>query len=206
MTTSSFSAFGSVVAVALMSSALMGVRPVAAGEKGDDWLGALGSFIADGLTPARTMDDIRREEERGRAEQAAPPTAKVAAPETRVQDVPVAVRPAVEPAPVVLPSAAVLSMPATAQSAVSVQPAPPKAVPVPKAALVAVQPATARPVAIPEPRPMVTPPPILRTVEPLSPVEPSSRIAATATLEQAIKLGGPSDVYDNRTSRGPQGN
>ncbi|MBX9634433.1 MAG: hypothetical protein K2X44_05565 [Magnetospirillum sp.] len=166
--------------------------PAAAEEQGSNWLGAVGSFVLNGLGPARTLEDIQREEQRAR-ETPKPAAPKLAAP------VPVA-----EPEvarPVTPPADPVLAAPVQVAPVPEVKPAPePK-----KAEVKRVE---AKPVAsampVPEAKPMPVPEAkpkqaIARTPIPQPPPEPlTSRIAATATLDQAVKLGGSADIYSGR--------
>ncbi|CAA7620786.1 hypothetical protein [Magnetospirillum sp. UT-4] len=162
---------------AVLAAGLALTAPAAAAE--GDWLKAVGNFLADGLEPARTLEDIVREEQRARQrEQAAPAPSVDAAPEppTRIA------MPA--PAPVPLPPAA--TEPAAVPPPAVTPPAAPAPVPAP-------QPAAAVPPPAPAPRPAMAP---VRSA-PL-PSLPTGGIAATATLDQAIRLGGPTDLYGRR--------
>lgn len=156
-----------------------------ASENGPDLFGALGKFVLDGLGPARTMEDLLREERQAAAAKAQAEKAREGAP---VEPVSVsAVQPAA-PLPSVEPEQV---------------PAPVAHAPVKSAKLEPVK------MVVPEPKAAIIPPPprarpaeVARVAPPmvtLPPPEPlKSHIAATATVDQAIKLGGPSGLYGRR--------
>lgn len=160
--------------------------PALASETETDLFQSLGKFVLDGLGPARTMEDVQREER-----QAAQAKAQAEKMREEAKAEPVSVT-AVEP---------VARQP---QPEVEVTPAP--VVHHAPAKLVKVEPAK---VVVPEPKPAAIPSPprarpveVVRAAPPvvnLPPPEPlKSHIAATATVDQAIKLGGPSGLYGRR--------
>lgn len=177
--------------------------PVHASETPDqdtqpDLFRALGNFVLDGLGPARTMEDIQREEREARARaleaqrKAEASAEAAAAPDAAPGDS--------SPAEPVLQAQPVLPDPA--------KPAPVK--------MAKVDPAKPAPVEV-APAPPVTPvavhvdvippPPKARPqmdakalpAAPALPAEPlKSHIAATASVDQALKLGGPTQIYTRR--------
>ncbi|MBR9971939.1 hypothetical protein [Magnetospirillum sulfuroxidans] len=162
--------------------------PAAASDSEPDLLGVLGTFVLNGLGPARTMEDIQREERQAadaaRAkERAAEAMEKAAAPPPAVTEVqPVA------PAADVAPAEALPQIPPSVKIA-RVEPA--KAIAAPAKVDVIPPP--------PRPRPQSESVKALPPAVSLPPPEPlKSTIAATATVDQAIKLGGPSDLYGRR--------
>lgn len=167
---------------ALIALPLALLAPAAqASENEPDLFRSLGKFVLDGLGPARTMEDIQREERqvahaKAQAEKALD-EAKKAEPVAVSAVQPAPVPPAAEPEPVPV---AIIRAPA---KTVKVEPAK-MVVPEPKVAIIP-PPPRARPVEMVR---AVAPPP-----EPLK-----SHIAATATVDQAIKLGGPSGLYGRR--------
>lgn len=189
--------------------------PAAAEENGPDWLSAVGDFVQAGLGPARTMEDIRREEERARQE-VLRDAARQERPAVDEAEIEVKVRPddgdddgdtaadTAQPAtetPAAETSAAVVP-PAVAapvaKAAAGSRPA--AAVPAeqarPSAKPERVATAVPLPVPVPQARPVtarVSVPPPAAAPEPLL-----SRIAATATVDQAIHLGGSEDTYARR--------
>lgn len=158
--------------------ALAVAAPAYAEESGSDWLGSVSDFVRSGLGPPRTIEDIRREEQRRVTEGLKP------AEPTQVAPVPVAV-PAAEPEP-------------EAAAPVIAAPDPvPEIKPEPKKAEVTARPVVPVP---PIPVPEAKPKPVVRVPVPPLPPEPlTSRIAATATLDQAVKLGGSAEIYGART-------
>ena len=157
-----------------------------ASENEPDLFGALGKFVLDGLGPARTMDDLQREERQA----AAKVQAEKARDEAAAKAEPVSVS-VVQPAQA-LPAAEPEHVPAP------VVHAPVKPVKVEQAKMV-----------VPEPKAAIVPPPprarpveVVRVAPPvvnLPPPEPlKSHIAATATVDQAIRLGGPAGLYGRR--------
>ena len=175
----------------LLALVAMTVPAAAEEETNADWLGVVGDFVMAGLGPARTVEDIRRQEERAREaylrdlserENAAEASATPSRDEAEIEvkgvaedeadtDADVAVAPVPDissdvPAPVIVPVTAVAGSVPVAPEAV------------------------ARPLS----KPVV--PVAVRVVPPPEPLV--SRIAATATVDQAIRLGGSSDTYDRR--------
>lgn len=174
---------------AAITLAVLAFLPSAqAGESGKEgWLGSVGSFLLDGLGPARTMEDIRREEERARDVPLQPvgePSAEAAKPQPVEAVKPVMAAPVVPdalPAPDLMPAAA---------PAVTVAPKP---APAPKPEVKAAA------AVAPVPRPAVAPHPVaVRAEEPPAAALPANRIAATASLEQAIRLGGAGELYGGK--------
>ena len=172
--------------VALASPAL------AADEQGSSsWLGAVGDFVSAGLGPARTMDDIRREEEAAREAKA-----KAELKRDEVAPLPKLAAPAAPPPPppAVVPEHGPVPMPVVAAPAPA--PAPVVSKPLAEVKKPVPQPAPAAAVVpVPAPRPAV---PVAVRAAPVAPPPPeplTSRIAATATLDQAVKLGGSADLY-----------
>lgn len=162
---------------------------VQASENEPDLFRSLGKFVLDGLGPARTMEDVQREERQAAAAKAQAEKARDDAAD-KVEPVavsavqPAQALPAAEPEPV--PVAAIVRSPA---KPVKVEPAK-MVVPEPKVAII-------------PPPPRARPVEMVRAVAPpvvnLPPPEPlKSHIAATATVDQAIKLGGPSGLYGRR--------
>lgn len=173
-------------------------NPAAAEEQGFNWLGAVGDFVLDGLGPPRTLDDIRREEQRARDSSKPAALPDVAVPEP----VPAAVAEPVMPPPEV----PVLAAPAQIVPQFEEKPVPEPKKPEAKRAAEAkpVAPAVpvseAKPMPVPEARPKAV---VARVPTPPPPPEPlTSRIAATATLDQAVKLGGSADIY-TRPAKAP---
>lgn len=160
--------------------------PAYAEEPGSDWLGSVTDFVRSGLGPARTLEDIRREEQQRVTEGlklepklVAPVPAAIPAP-VAAPEVPEAVIAAPVPAPEIKPE--------PKKAEVKVKPVVPVAVPV-----VAPLP----PIPVPEAKPKQV---VVRVPVPPLPPEPlSSRIAATATVDQAVKLGGSAETYGVRT-------
>jgi hypothetical protein len=191
--------------------------PAAASEPAPAWLSAIGDFVRDGLEPPRTAEDLFREESRGLAKPApASKTTPVAVAAPRPVE---PVQPTPEPAAIAAPQqpgAIAAPQPGAIAAPQAVgSPAPAVVVetsaPVRKAAAAAaaprlvVAPAAPRPVVAPaelQPRPVIraatrnmpVPQP---AAEPLT----GNRIAATATLDQAIRLGGPAGLYAQRVKR-----
>lgn len=151
--------------------------PAVADEPTPQWLSAIGDFVRDGLAPPRTAEDLFREEKAAaQPRPPTPPAAHVAAP---------------APAPV--PAASVFEPEPEPEPALA--PAPPKA---------KVEAAVKKPEHSVQPslRAVVTPAeikarPVLPPPEPLT----GSRIAATATLDQALKLGGAATLYGQRVNK-----
>lgn len=182
--------------------------PARAEEQGSDWLGAVGDFVRAGLGPARTIDDIRREEERAREAHEAAAAKSEAAPAVNAvaHPAPVAPAPAGEAEAVAAPVFAAPA-PAPVRNVPEVRPvtkpaaaAIPVPAPVARPAMAATAPA---PAPVPLPVPVARPKPVAAHVPaPQPPAEPlTSRIAATATLDQAIKLGGSTDTYGQRVAK-----
>lgn len=173
--------------------------PVAAEEQGSDWLGAVGNFVRAGLGPARTIEDIRRDEERAREaaanaveskpkRESAQAVKQAAPPPPIAESEPVAVPVVVAPAPIVATPVPVVVAPAPVP-AVKARNAVPPSEPKPQV----------KPAAIPQPEPRPKPAVAVAARVPTPPPEPlSSRIAATATLDQAMKLGGSAETYGQR--------
>lgn len=169
--------------------------PARAEEQGPDWLGAVGDFVRAGLGPARTIDDIRREEERAREAREAAAAKSETAPAVNAVVHPAPSVPAPTPSPSVEVEAAptpVFAAPAPSRNAPEARPAKP-----------AIAVAAPAPAPVPLPVPVARPKPVVAHVPaPQPPAEPlSSRIAATATLDQAIKLGGSADTYGQRIAK-----
>lgn len=166
--------------------------PALASENEPDLFRSLGKFVLDGLGPARTMEDVQREERQAAAAKAQAEKARdEAAAKAELLSVsavqPAQALPAAEPEHVAAP---VVHAPAPI--------APVKPVKVEQAKMV-----------VPEPRAAIVPPPprarpveLVRAAPPvvnLPPPEPlKSHIAATATVDQAIRLGGPAGLYGRR--------
>lgn len=165
--------------------------PAQASENEPDLFRSLGKFVLDGLGPARTMEDVQREERlalsKAQAEKARDEAAAKAEPVSVSAVQPAQALPAAEPEHVPAP---VVHVPAPS--------APVKPVKVEQAKMV-----------VPEPRAVIVPPPprarpveVVRAAPPvvnLPPPEPlKSHIAATATVDQAIRLGGPAGLYGRR--------
>lgn len=157
---------------------------VQASEDDPDLFGALGKFVLDGLGPARTMEDVQREERQAAAAKA---QAEKARDEAAAKAEPVSVSVVQPAAPPPEPEPEYVSAPVV-HAPVKVEPAR-VAVPEVKAAII-------------PPPPRARPAEVVRAAPPvvnLPPPEPlKSHIAATATVDQAIKLGGPSGLYGRR--------
>lgn len=176
-----------LVPVLVLLPALMGGG--ARAEEGGDWLGSLGNFIKDGLGPARTLDDIRKEEERAREAALKAAEMEKAAASARARAVhvppPLPQEAEVDPAPEVKASSIastpdVPAPPAKAAARPSASPSLSSALAVPPPPSPAAQ---APGFAPPQPKPK-------RVVQAPPPPEPLiSRIAATATLDQAARIG-----------------
>lgn len=188
--------FGYSVRRALIAAALVftATAPAAATEPTPRWLSAVGDFVRDGLAPPRTAEDLLRE---GRSAAPAAPAQTPAveappAPERLAAPVPV---PSI-PAPVAAPEpvAAPAPPPAPAKPDLAGKKPEPSVQPSPRAVATPAE-IKPRPVAPAAVRPVQAPPP----PEPLT----GSRIAATATLDQAIKLGGPVGLYGQRVKKPP---
>lgn len=166
--------------VALLALAV--ATPAFAEESGSDWLGSVTDFVRDGLGPPRTVEDMRREEQQRVSEGLTAPEPKLVAP------MPVALP---MPAPEVEPE---VVAPVVAAPMPEIKPEPKKAEVkakpvVPVAAALPVMP-------VPEAKPKQV---VIRVPVPPLPPEPlTSRIAATATLDQAVKLGGSAEIYSPR--------
>lgn len=157
-----------------------------------DLFRALGDFVLGGLGPARTMEDIQREEREARA-RALEAQRK---PEATAVEQPVA---KTDAEPTQAPSA-----PPVAPAAVKVAKVEPAKV-LPAETKPAAVPVAVVPVALPVD--VIPPPPRARPqldgkalpAAPTVPAEPlKSHIAATASVEQALKLGGPTQIYKRR--------
>lgn len=160
------------------------------------WLKSLGTFVRDGVTPPRTAAELAREEEERR--QKAIREAEAHKP-VLVQPVPPPAE-AQPPQPEVPPPAAVevtpAAKPAKPQPAVA---APVTPTPTPAPAPVASE---AGPGPLPLPMPKARPKMVVPVIQPPpAPVPATERIAGTATLDQAIKLGGPADLYGQRIKK-----
>lgn len=187
-----FKVRGVLTAAALL--ALAAPPPAAAGEPVPAWLSAVGDFVRDGLAPPRTVEDLQREEREQGYRQSQP---KPLTPEPVRLAAPVAVPEPAAPAPVV--ESVVAPPPPGDPAAIEPRKAVPAVTPAPVAALAPAP----RPVVAPaevKPRPSA---PVARVVQVPPPPEPltGSRIAATATLDQAIKLGGPAGLYGQRVKK-----
>lgn len=144
------------------------------------WIKSLGSFMRGGLAPPRTVADLAREEEERQMKDAAPPV-PTPTPVMEAKPAPAPPPPVVEPAP----------------------PPPPQPVPT---ATEAPRPAPAAPAAttipatlpVPKPRPQMVVPVIQ---PPPAPVAAIDRIAGTASLDQALKLGGSKELYGQRVRK-----
>lgn len=176
--------------------------PAAAEEATPQWLSTLGAFVRDGLAPPRTAEDVLREEA---APKPAPKPVPVAAPAPAPAPEPVRVaqpQPAPPPAP---PAAIEPPSPPAAAPVVNAAPAP--APPKPETAFKKTEPPQPSPRAVApaelKPRPVV--PVAVRPAAPPAPPPPEpltgSRIAATATLDQAMRLGGPASLYAQRVKK-----
>lgn len=188
----------------LLALVAMTVPAAAEEETNADWLGVVGDFVMAGLGPARTVEDIRRQEERAReaylrdlserenvTEASAVPSrdeaeieVKGVAEDEADTDADVAVAPVPD-------ISSDVPVPVSVTAAAGPVPVAPEAVahslskPVRQAVAPALE-AAAKPVG----------PVAVRVVPP--PEALVSRIAATATVDQAIRLGGSSDTYDRR--------
>ncbi|MGE5476071.1 MAG: hypothetical protein ACM3Q1_05415 [Bacteroidales bacterium] len=189
------------IVLALLATVAL-TAPAAAEEQDGDWLGAVGDFVRAGLGPARTIDDIRREEERAREAREAAAAKAEAAAAAKAEPAP-AVKVVSHPAPApVVPAAPEPEAfaPVVAAPVVPAAPVAPRPQPKP-AATAAAAPAPA-PVPVPVARPKPVVPVAARVPTPPPPPEPlGSRIAATATVDQAIKLGGSADTYGQRIAK-----
>lgn len=180
--------------VALAAVAVLAATPARAQEiqpgSEADFLSVLGDFILDGLSPPRTAADLAREEEKARAAslKADDAPAAVAPP----LPAPVAIEPPPEQKTIAAPTSPPVSSPSSPPAA---EPAALPAVtpPVPEAP----PPVVAAPA--PRPQPIVVPRPAAE------PIPAADRIAGTATLEQAVKLGGPMDLYTRRPPQPAEG-
>lgn len=180
-----------VLTAAALALTLAGTAPAVADEPTPQWLSAFGEFVRDGLAPPRLAEDVLREERQQKEQPPAP--VHVAAPQ-----------PVPQPAPLPVPAAAITPEPV----AVPAPPVPPKApAAMVKKAVPSVQPSP-RAVVVPaeiKPRPVVpvAVQPVAVQPVPLAPLEPltGSRIAATASLDQAIKLGGAATLYGPRVKK-----
>lgn len=179
------------IGLALLTAVAL-ASPAAAEEQHSDWLGAVGDFVSAGLGPARTLDDIRREEERAREAAMVIPEA---APAPEVAPPPPAAEIDTAPPPVVAaPAAPVMPRSAMPAPRPAGKPVVPVAAPAPA------------PIPVPAPRPKPVVPVAVAVPAPVpAPEPPSSRIAATATVDQAIKLGGSVDNYGSSAAK-PVGN
>ncbi|OAN52918.1 hypothetical protein [Magnetospirillum moscoviense] len=175
-------ALKSAVILACLSAAI----PARASDDVPEFLKVIGNFVKDGLGPARTAEDVMREE---RERTAARPEAK---PRAQPEPAPVVAQPA---------PAAPTPEPIAAQQPVRVA-----AIAAPVAATVAPPPPPPRKTEVSLPAPVPPPParpaelkPKTIAVAPQPPAEPlTTRIAATATLDQAMRLGGPATLYSQR--------
>lgn len=150
------------------------------GDGQPDLFQILGNFVLDGLGPARTMEDIQREEREARAREL---QVRRQAEEKAVVAEPALPAPVAEPAP------------QDAVKLAKVEPAKPL-------------PAEVKPAAVPVvPVDVIPPPPKARPqldakvlpAAPAVPAEPlKSHIAATASVDQALRLGGPTQIYKRR--------
>jgi len=160
-------------------------------EAGNDLFRALGDFVLGGLGPARTMEDIQREERDARAralEAQRKPEAAVVEDAVAKTDAEPSV--ASQPVPVTAPAAVKVAKvePAKVLPA-EVKPVVPAAVPAALPADVVPPPPKARPQQDAKALPAA----------PAIPAEPlKSHIAATASVDQALKLGGPTQIYKRR--------
>lgn len=194
--------FGYSVRRALIAAALVftATAPAAATEPTPRWLSAVGDFVRAGLAPPRTAEDVLRESNLAVPSSAAPaqtPAVHLPAPaaptssgaERLAAPMPAPV-PLAAPEPVAVPA----PPPAPAKPDLAVKKPEPSVQPGPRA--------VATPAEI-RPRPVV--PAAVRPVQAPPPPEPltGSRIAATATLDQAIKLGGPVGLYGQRVKKPP---
>jgi hypothetical protein len=182
--------------VGILAACLAWTIPARAEEESAaDLLQIIGTFVKDGLTPARTAEDVMREEQhrlQAKKESQPKPDEAPASPVA-------AAAPAPMPAPAV-PQAA----PQPAESAPARGDVPAAKAPQPAAKAVAQQQQPRGPIlAAPPPRP--APPPEARPkpaaaphAAPPAPEPSGSRIAATATLDQAMRLGGAASLYAQR--------
>ena len=159
-----------------------------ASDTGSDLFKVLGDFVSNGLGPARTMEEIQREERAAGA--------RALAAQRAAEDV--------SPVQADKPSVAVAPTPAEVAAPVFSVPAKGEEAP-PKVKLAKVEPAKPIPVEVKAAASDIIPPPprprpqteTKVAVVPALPPEPlKSPIAATATVEQAIRLGGRSDLYN----------
>ena len=185
---------------------------LAADDSAAQVLRIIGDFVLDGLGPAKTADDIMREERERAARKLEEARRAEAAQEARTEPQPTPiddqtvkppVQAAVPPDPVGSPPREKAAEPAIP----TVQPpAPPPPKPVAVASVVSNPPppaVKAEPVS-PTARPaFVKAPPKPIVLPPEKPPEIlSSRIAATATVTQALRLGGRPSLYG--TANKPQ--
>lgn len=187
-----------------LTAAALGVgvavtAPAAAAEPTPPWLSAIGEFVRDGLAPPRTAEDLFREEKAvAPPKPPTPPPVPVAAPPPAPAPVPAAIPAAAsvfapEPAEAPEPAKAASSPPKAEAKVEAAVKKPDHSVQPGLRAVVAPAEIKARPVLPVAVRPIPAPPP----PEPLT----GSRIAATATLDQALKLGGAATLYGQRVSK-----
>ena len=208
----------SVIRLRPLLLALALLLPASSAMAGDEggFLHSLGQFVLDGLGPPRTMEDIQREERQAaaarlaaeadsrRAEEAgsaapSPVMVAVAAQKPESDAVAAPVQVARVDAVVFPPevSAGTESASPALSSETAVAAPPPttadRADPSEEPRVVAVPPP-------PRPRPVAVETRVAQ-VAPVLPAEPlKSTIAATATVDQAVRLGGASGLYTRRLS------
>lgn len=149
------------------------------------WLGAVGEFIQNSIEPPRTAEELLRQEEEDRLSRRAaltPSPTPEPEPEPQLFDPPPELDPGLGPEPGL--AAPDLDIDVDIEPAALPVPAP-----LPQIAVPAPAPNVAPP---PRPQPVPATLPAFPAAEPISPAE---RIAGTATSDQALKLGGPADLY-----------
>lgn len=151
------------------------------------WLGTVGEFIQSGIEPPRTVEDLLRQEEEERVARRAaalppPPLPEAVPPLDPLPDMDPGMGPEPGPEPEFEPAA----LPQ----------------PTPRPQMAAPQPIIAP--SSPLPRPQTSSqsaPAVLPSFPPALPISPAERIAGTATIDQALKLGGPADLYTHPIRR-----
>lgn len=183
----------------LLALVAMTVPAAAEEETNADWLGVVGDFVMAGLGPARTVEDIRRQEERAREAYLRDLSERENATEASAA-------PSRDEAEIEVKGVAEDEADTDADVAVAPVPDISSDVPAPVTAVVPVAPeAVARPLSKPvqqavAPAPEAAVKPVVPVAVRVVPPSESlvSRIAATATVDQAIRLGGSADTYDRR--------
>lgn len=153
------------------------------------WLKAVGEFIQSEIEPPRLAEDLLREEEEKRLAHT-----RRSEPTDEEPD------PAPEPAPEFFPEPAAYTPPepdweASPLPAATAAPANLLLGPHPQPAVEVSPPAKPQPAAAQQPKPASAASPTLPAFPAAEPIAPADRIAGTATLNQALKLGGPAELY-----------